>query len=353
MSHLAELATDVRPRGVRCAVVGVGYWGRHFVRLLQDLRSARLVGVVDIDPTTAERLHGASENVRLWSPDELLARSASDLDAVVIATPASTHGELARRALERGWHVFVEKPFVLSSDEAAELSDLSGHRGCVLMVGHTFLYHPAIQAMKAAYDQGTIGRARMIRACRSLAPIRSDVDVIWDLATHDVAIMSHLLGGGPVSVSALGASLLTASCTDAASVNLVFPGDVVASLYVSWTDVTKVRRFEVLGSEGSMIFDDTDPLRPLSVYGNSDRAASISADDVYASTRRRLVQTPELHHAEALRLEIEQFLRCILVGEAPLLPGRASVEVVRTLEAIQRSIRAGGTSIACGERLYA
>lgn len=334
---------------IRCALIGCGSWGRNLLRLLCEIPEVRLIAVSDDDPTVQAELRTSMPDVAVLTSDQLFDEGHVDVDAVIIATPASTLGPLASRALERGWHVLVEKCFARDLDQAELLVDQSVLAQRILMVGHTFLYNAAVRRMRALYESGVVGVACFVHARRTLGQIRHDVNVVWDLALHDVTILNYLLGQLPISVSALGGAYLESQRTDVAFINFSYPGGVVANVFVSWTDVHKVRQMQLVGSRGSILFDDlAGATERIKVLRNCTAAnAALGLDEVEPPVGGRKAQLPQPPTHEPLREEVQHFVHCVRTGSTPLSDGRSGAEVIRILEAIDRSMRAGGAPMPC------
>ena len=335
---------------IRCALVGCGSWGRNLMRLLREIPEVRLVAIADDDPTVRAELRSSMPCDAVLTSDQLFDEGRVDVDAVVIATPASTLGALASRALKRGWHVLVEKPFARDLHEAELLVDQSVRAQRILMVGHTFLYHPAVRRMKALYESGVVGDVYFIHTKRThFGKIRHDVNAAWDLALHDVTILNYLLGERPISVSAMGGAYLKPQRPDVAFINFSYPSGVIANVIVSWVDVNKVRQVQLVGSRGSILFDDlATPIEHIKVFRNDVIAnAGVELDEIQRSVVDQKGEIPLLPTHEPLRVEVQHFLDCVRTGGTPLSDGRSGVEILRILETIDQSMRAGGAPIVC------
>lgn len=307
---------------IRIALLGFGRWGRNYARVLADLPGARLAAVAD--------------------PDAEAAIARPDIDAVVIATPASTHHALARRALLARKHVLVEKPLALAAKGADEIAALARAGGLIALVGHTFLYHPGIAAMKALLEEPPTGALRYIAARRvNLGPVRADVSALWDLAAHDVAIASHLAGAEPLRVSAVDGRWLDPQRSDAAFLTLSYPRGVRAQIHVSWIDATKVREVVAVAAARRIVFDDLAPEAKLRVYENAADPRAWPGGGLPAAGG----WTPPVPREEPLRALCAHFVRAIEGREPPRTPAEQGARVVRVLEAAERSIARGGSPV--------
>lgn len=332
----------------RIAVVGCGHWGRNFVRVVRECSGARLVAVVDENATAMDAVIDGRDGIRTWDVNTLMDRP-NDIDAVVIATPASTHYELIRQAVDRGWDVLAEKPFTRSTGEAEALIELADGRGVIIMLGHTFLYNPAVRKMKALLDGGAVGQPYYLQATRThLGLIRDDVNAVWDLAPHDIAIANYLLAASPVCVSAVGRAILRPDREDVAFITLTYPSGVVANLSVSWTDANKVRKVQVVGSRGRVVFDDLEPLERVKVYekGIATNIAPNDFGEFQMSLRDGGIYSPKVSVEEPLKVELAHFLECITTRKRPISDARQGLEVVRVLSAIDQSMEHRGAPIA-------
>ena len=333
---------------IRVAIIGAGLWGPNLIRLFDDNPRSEVVAVADRDESRLARLGARFPDVRL-SVDAAEAIGADDVDAVVVATPPTTHEALVRAALEQGRHVLVEKPLTSDAASAEQLVGLAERSGLVLMVGHVFLYNPAVQRAKEYVQDGTLGRIYYIAMERTnLGPIRADVNAAWDLAAHDISIASYWLESQPLSVSATGGSWINPGVADAVFATVRYPGNVLVSLHASWLHPRKSRQIALIGEERMLTLDDLSLTEPLRLYDKnvSDEVSSAATADSFAkfraSVREGEIVIPKVNMTEPLGAECAHFVECVAEGLEPRTGGRDGLAVVHVLEAISRSIDADG-----------
>jgi predicted dehydrogenase len=271
------------------------------------------------------------------------------VDAVAVATPTSTHYAIVKAALEAGKHVLVEKPITTRSSEAVELCELAAKVNRVLMVGHVFVYNPAVQRVRQYLADDALGRVYYISMVRTnLGPIRMDVNAAWDLASHDISIANYWLDAEPLTASAVGGSWINQGLEDAIFATLRYPNDVLVNLHVSWLNPRKARDITVAGDKKMLTFDDMNPAEPIRIYDKQVTEARTAPAfvDSFASFRASIrdgdVTIPRIPAGEPLRNECEHFLSCITKGTPSLTGGQQGLAVVRVLEAIERSLRNAG-----------
>jgi predicted dehydrogenase len=333
--------TDERLRGV--AVAGLGYWGPNWVRNLYQLGCARRIIACDLEHKRREHIKHLYPGVETSGQFEQLLDD-SDIEAMVIATPVGTHYPLARMALEAGKSVLVEKPLAMSLREAGELVSLARSSARVLMVGHTFLYSAPVLKMREIVERGELGNVLYISSVRAnLGLFQRDVNVTWDLATHDISIILAIVGRLPVSVSCQGQSHYNSKIEDVALLTLHFSGNVIAFIHVSWLDPNKIRRTTVVGSRKMLVYDDTSAQEKIRIY---DRGINIQRyydtySDFHFSYRYGDILIPRIEESEPLRAECEHFVHCIRRGETPYTDGLNGLRVVSVLEAANVSLRHG------------
>ena len=332
---------------IRVAVIGYGYWGPNLVRNFVNNESARVISVSDLDLAklaASKRLHSAIETTLDFR--DLLQDPT--IDAVAIATPAHTHYELALSALKAGKHVLVEKPLAPKSDQASRLVDEAAKRNLVLMVDHTFLYTSAVQKIRELLDEGALGEPYYYDSIRSsLGLFQSDVNVIWDLAVHDLSIIMYILNKEPVAVSATGSSHVAGAPENMAHITLFFESSYVAHVSVNWLSPIKIRQTFIGGSRKMIVYDDVEPTEKIKVYdkGITLNGPPEKAHQLRIGYRAGDMWAPHIAANEALQTEVQHFIDCIRSGAPPISSGSSGLKVVQLLEAASRSIREQGKPI--------
>ncbi len=328
---------------LKVGAIGYGYWGPNLIRNFVELPGSDLRAVADLDQGRLAYVRERYPTVHLTSSYEELFEAG--LDAVVVATPPHTHYHIVRNCLEHGLHVLVEKPLTLNSKDGCDLIRVAEANNRVLMVGHTFEYNPAVAVLKQMIDSGELGEIQYIDAVRvSLGLFNSHLNVIWDLAPHDISILLHLLGEMPVSVAAQGTACVQEGIEDVAYMTLRFSRNVLAHIRMSWLDPCKTRRITVVGSKKMVIYDDVEPQEKIKVYDKGVKA--IRHTDTYGEFQFAYhygdIVSPYIRFEEPLRVECAHFLECIREGKRPLTDGYNGLRVVEIVEAAQRSLKNGG-----------
>ena len=342
---------------LNAAVVGAGYWGPNLARNLRSHPDWRLDAVCDLDHERASRVAGSQTGVDVETSFERLLERPG-LDAVLIATPPHTHARLALAALAAGKHVLVEKPIASSVADGEAMVAAADAAGLVLMVDHTFCYTPAVEYLRDSIARGLIGDVLYIESSRiNLGLISPDVNVVWDLAPHDLSILDHILPDGltPPSVLAVGADPLGTGKACIAHIAMPLPRGGMAHIDVNWLSPSKIRRFVVGGTQRMIVWDDTNPVMRVQVH---DRGVDVAfpPDDPRAEARLRIsyrsgdVLVPALPEREALSCMVGEFAAAIREGRAPATDGRAGLRVLRTLEAVDLAM-ATGDSVRLGEQV--
>ena len=332
---------------LKVGLVGYGYWGPNLLRNLHETDGVQVKRCVDV---RAERRAAASRRYPTVQVSAEAKEIFSDpeIDAVVLATPVFTHHALAKQALESKKHVLVEKPITRTVEEAEELIQLAKERDLILMVDHTFIYTGAVRRMKEIIDAGELGELYYLDSVRvNLGLFQHDIDVIWDLAPHDVSILTYLIPEKPQSVSAVGADHTGRGLVDVAYLTLHFPKNFIAHFHVNWLSPVKVRQNLIGGSRRMLVYDDMEPSEKVRVY---DRGIQVrSQEGIYKALvdyRMGDVWSPKLDVREALSVECEHFADCVRTHKAPHSDGASGLQVVKILEAASASIANGGHPIA-------
>jgi len=337
---------------INIGVVGCGYWGPKHIRVCHELEGARLTSVCDLDERKLKQ-------VRTQYPDILTDSNykhfiQNGLDAVVIATPVSSHFKLAKEALLNNKHVLIEKPITATSREASELIELAEKRNLVLMVGHTYEYHPAVEYLKKIINSGELGDIYSIDSARlNLGLFRPDVNVLWDLAPHDISIMNTLLNEEPLAVSAQGAYHIGSRVYDIAYLEIMFASGTIGHIHVSWLHPRKIRQITIVGSKKMAVYDDVSETEKVLIYdkgltipedgnGNNGNNGNNKFSAWPPNYRYGDVVIPFISNAEPLKLECSHFINCINKGTKPRSDGWAGLKVTSILEAADRSLSNGG-----------
>jgi predicted dehydrogenase len=332
---------------IRIGVLGCGYWGPNLIRNFHDLEGSQVIACSDVDTRRLVPIRHRYETIRVSDDPQELLRDP-ELDAVAIATPVSTHYGLAREALQHGKHVFIEKPLSGTSREAEDLVELAERQGRVLMVDHTFVYSGAVRKMKEIIEGGTLGSVYYYDAVRiNLGLFQPDVNVVWDLASHDVSVLAYLLDDKPISVSAVGICHIDGQRENIAYVMIRYPSRVIAHIHVNWLAPVKVRRTLIGGSQKMIVYDDLEPDEKVQLYDKGVDITPGSQEAYQARVGYRLgdIYVPKIDRTEPLQLACEHFLDCIIGGRRPITDGVAGLNVVRILEAAQCSMETNGTEI--------
>ena len=320
-------------RNLRFGIIGWGYWGPKVARNLESLPNATVSMVADMDSRRLASATTSQPGIETTTDIQELMRS--NVDAIAIATPVRTHFRLAREALLHGKHVLVEKPLTASVEEAEELVALAEERQLVLMVGHTFEYSPAVNELRKLVQSGDLGKIYCVEAERvNLGLFRSDINVIWDLAPHDISILLYLFGKTPEQIKVQAHAHIQPNIHDVAHLDLNYADGMNAHVHVSWLHPCKIRRVTVIGDAKMVVYDDTNPAEAIKIY---NKGANVDADPV-VSYRFGEISIPHIDWAEPLRLECDDFATSIRNGTQPRANGRVGLEVVRVLASAQKAL---------------
>jgi predicted dehydrogenase len=333
---------------VRIAVIGAGHWGPNLIRNFDNAPVSSVVLVAERDAKRASQVRARFPHVEVTESTETVVKDPR-IDAVVVATPTSTHYSIVKEALRAGKHVLVEKPITTKAEEADELTTLAERAGKVLMVGHVFVYNQAVQKVRSYIEAGELGRIYYISMVRTnLGPIRMDVNASWDLISHDVSIVNYWLQSQPVSASAVGGTWINAGIEDAVFATLRYPLGVLVNVHASWLNPRKARDIVIAGDKRMLTFDDMNLMEPLRIYDKQVTEATTKPAfvDTFAAFRASIregdITIPRVSSGEPLKAECEHFLDCIQNKKQPLTGGREGSAVVRSLEAIDRSLKDSG-----------
>jgi predicted dehydrogenase len=336
---------------IRIGVIGYGYWGPRVARNFHDLDGCELAVICDKRPEVLRRVKQAYPGVHVTS-DSCEVLTSPAIDAVAVVTPVWTHFELAKKALENGKHVFVEKPFTSTTAQAEELINLADRKHLQIMVDHTFLFTGAVKKMREVIDDGTLGRLYYYDSTRvNLGLFQHDVNVIWDLAPHDLSIMDHLIQKKPEALVATGQVHLNAF-EDLAYLTIYFPDQMIAHINVNWLSPVKVRTTLIGGEKKMLMWNDLEADEKVKIY---DKGVNVkngqngqngqNVYDLLVSYRSGDMWAPRLDQAEALAAEAGYFLECILKNQRPFNDGVAGLRVVKMLEAADRSLQERGKAV--------
>ncbi len=331
------------------AVIGCGYWGNHVIRNFNSSSNWNVKYICDTDSKQLDKLSGLFPNViKLTSPEKIFEDKT--IEAVAIATPVKSHFELAKKSLENGKHTWVEKPLTSSSQEAEQLLEIAKKQNLILHVDHTFIYTPAVRKIKELIDNDVLGDIRYFDSMRiNLGLFQHDVNVIWDLAPHDISILAYTVGKKPVSVSATGKSFFKYNDLDIASIaylTIEFSDGSLAHINVNWMSPVKIRQIIMGGSKKMLVFDDMETVSKIKIY---DSGIDIkSREDIYNTLiqyRTGDMYSPAIPNYEALTMECTHFYDCIVNGLDTDTNGESGLYVVQILEAANQSLSKGGSPV--------
>src|SRR2546426_4538232 len=330
---------------IRIGVLGYGYWGPNIVRNLRSLDGCEVAVVCDKSAAALKRLkHAYPDQAVTADPSELL--TSANIDAVAVVTPVNTHFELAKAALQHGKHVFIEKPFTASTEQAEELIELAERRNLKIMVDHTFLFTGAVRKIRQLIDEGVLGDLYYYDSTRiNLGLFQHDVSVIWDLAPHDLSIMDFLIHQKPQAVVATGEAHLN-GLVDVAFMTIYLPSNAIAHINVNWLSPVKVRTTLIGGEKKMLVWNDLEADEKLKIY---DKGVQMNNGhglyELLVSYRTGDMWAPRVEQAEALKVELGYFIDCIEKNQTPINDGVAGLRVVKLLEAADQSLKKRGTTI--------
>jgi predicted dehydrogenase len=329
---------------IKIGIIGCGYWGPNLIRNFVEITQSDVVMVADLREERLSHIKASYPQIQVTKDYKELFKQK--LDAVVIATPPATHYQFAKECLDHKLHVLVEKPITINSQHAEELIELADAKDLVLMVGHTFEYNVAVHTLKDLINNGDIGQIYYVDTARlNLGLFQRDLNVLWDLAPHDISILLYILDKHPISVSAHGMPCVFKDIYDVVYIDMLFPDNVLAHIHVSWLDPCKVRRITVVGSKKMVVYNDVETSEKIKIYdkGVNKPPYTETYADFQFSYRYGDVLIPNIRFSEPLRLECQHFLECIQNHREPQSGGRVGLEVVKVLEAAQKSLDKNGS----------
>jgi predicted dehydrogenase len=328
---------------IRIGIIGCGHWGPNFVRNFSQMPEVEICGVCDLSQERLASIRNLHKGTKTYTDYGAFLRKAK-LDAVVISTPAATHFAVAREALARNLHILVEKPLSVNAGQAEKLVKMAGDAGKVFMVGHTFLYNPAVKKIKAIIASKELGKIYYIHTRRTnLGPLRKDVNAIWDLSPHDISIINYVLGQLPGEVSAYGQRFLSHGLEDVGFITLKYPKEVLAHIHVSWLDPKKIREMTIIGSKKMLVYEDTDINEPIKLYDKSVMKKRYEKEyrtfrDFQLIIKNGEINALKVDMQEPLRIECRHFVDCIVHHRRPLTTAEDGLNIVKILEAIDGSL---------------
>jgi predicted dehydrogenase len=340
-------AHDTKSAKVGVAIIGCGYWGGHYVRIFNELPDSRVIAVCDQRPDRLREIARRFPGLYLTTQvDEAVTHPG--VDAVIVCTEASAHYEMVRRALSAGKHVLVEKPLTTTSSDAEKLIELAESTSLTLAVGHTFVFNAGVRKVKEYIQKGE-GRVYYLYARRTnLGPIRRDVNAVWDLAPHDIAIFNYLLERLPLWVSAVGGTVLGNRLHDVGFVSLGYPDNILAHVHVSWADPDKAREIVVVKNDKRIVFNDLNVVEPVRVF---EKGVTPVEQDAWSYEEFRFeirdgdIISPRVEAVEPLKSQCRHFLECVVNWKPPVSGGLEGLHVVRVLEAVNRSLERKGIQV--------
>ena len=331
---------------INIGIIGYGYWGPNIARNFYACKGANLKSICDLNKSRLSLAKSHYPSIKVFSDPKELIRS-KDIDAVAVVTPVFTHYEIGKYVLENNKHLFMEKPFTFNVAQSEELISLASKKNLILMVDHTFLFTGAVRKMREIIDSKELGNVLFYDSVRvNLGLFQHDINVIWDLAPHDISIMTYLVNKEPEAVSAIGTKHFGREFEDVAYVTIHFANNLIAHFHVNWLSPVKVRKTLISGDKKMLVWDDLPSDEKVRVY---DRGVEIkNANGVYkllVSYRSGDIWVPNIENIEALKLEVDYFTECIEKGQKPFNDGEAGLQVVKILEAADISLKNEGKKI--------
>ncbi len=332
---------------VGVAIVGAGYWGPNFIRNFSTIPESTIQYVCDLDKKRLKKINQLYPNIKTTTKFQDVLNSKK-VQGVIIATPVKTHFPLAKMALEAGKHVLVEKPMTAKVEDAKVLVSIAEKKKTVLMVDHTFVYHPAVQKMKQLILKKEIGELFYFDSVRTnLGLFQNDTNVLWDLATHDLSIMDYLLNQNPTEIIAIGASHIRKDIENVVYVTVRYPGSLLGHIHVNWLAPVKLRTILLSGYQKMIAYNDMEPIEKIKIYDRSIRYKQNQENISWSKYRYRVgnIESPHIGDEEALHVLCEHFVECILGNAKPITGGEAGLRIVTMLEAAQQSLTKNGQPV--------
>lgn len=342
-SLIAKRAGGEGKKMINVGIAGYGYWGPNLVRNFAGSKSCKIISICELDTKKWVLIKKKYPHISTTKDYQKLINSPK-IDAIVIATPVFTHYPLAKQALEKKKHIFVEKPLATKVTQVQELVDLAKENGCILFVDHTFEYSPAVIKIKEILDSGEIGKIHYISSSRiNLGLHQKDVNVVYDLAPHDFSILFYWLDKEPIEVSVIGKGFIRKRIPDVGFINMKFPSGITANIHISWLSPIKLRRTIIIGSKKMIVYDDTELIEKVKIYNNG---VTIKEPEDFGqfqlSYKTGNITSPRLETYEPLNKAVNHFLECIELRKKPKTDGENALRVVRALESAERSLIANG-----------
>ena len=331
---------------IKIGVIGYGYWGPNVLRNFYSVHGAKVVACCDGNSKRLEKVREIYPDIKTVTDYKLITRDPS-IDAVAVVTPVFTHFDIAKDAIENGKHVFLEKPMTSTSAQANELVALAKKANKIIMVDHTFLFTGAVKKIKEILDKGELGDLYFFDSVRiNLGLFQHDINVVWDLAPHDLSVMNFLISKKPVSVCAIGAAHINKKVEDTAYLTINFEDNLIAHFHLNWLSPVKIRKTLISGSKKMLVWDDLSADEKIKIYHKGVDAETREGEyNLRMKYRSGDIWSPEVEGAEALKSEVAYFLDCISRNQVPFNDGQAGADVVRILEASDESIKNGGRRV--------
>lgn len=325
---------------INIGIIGLGHWGKNYLRLFSNIKNTKILGLCDINIDQKKNLTKNFEKIIITKDLNDLIKDKT-INSLVVATNADSHYKIVKKILKNNKNVLCEKPLTLNTSEALELEKLSKKKKKILMVNHTFLYNPAVNLIKKIIDSGTIGKIYYLKAIRThLGLIRNDVDVIWDLIPHDIAIFNYLLNSKPIKISGLASSFLKKKRNDVAFINIKYPKNIITNIHVSWIDSNKERKIEIVGSKGRIVFNDLNNLEKIKIYkkGISVSEKYDNFGEFQLNLRDGPIISPNFKITEPMKIVCDNFIKCVQKKIIPYSNGKFSAEIIQIINKIQNSL---------------